>query len=267
MNIPPGTPQYTHGHPPITAQGVSWTDKELATALAGPVAALVFDREGTADIAALLEGVPSTDFESEELSRTLHAQEAPKAWEVGEAIAECYLTHHREAFFPWPDGRDIRKPKSSLPGADLIGFHGKEDETRFAFGEVKTSKEDRYPPQVVRYGEHSLNRQLLDLRDQRGLRDRAVLYLGHRAVRSDWQPTFQSAATNYLKSAGTCVALFGVLIRDIAPDPADLESSWQLLSEGRPEKTVIELWAVYLPSRSMASLGREVMKAARGGDA
>mgnify|MGYP001125809620 CR=1 FL=1 len=149
MSMALGTIEYTLGASRVNCSGVSWTAEELDTALAGPVASLVFDSEGTADIAALLESVPGTDFAGDEIARILNNDMLPKDWEVGEAIAEAYLTHHRNSYFPWPDGRDIRKPKSSLPGADLIGFHKNNEETRFAFGEVKTSKENKSPPQVV----------------------------------------------------------------------------------------------------------------------
>lgn len=265
MNVAAGKLEYMLGILPIIGRGVSWSGEELDAALAGPVAAIVFDHEGTANIVALLESVPSTDFESNELSKILDVNEPPKNWEVGEAIAESYLVQHRDTFFPWPDGRDIRKPKSSLPGADMIGFHEKDDNTRFAFGEAKTSKEQNYPPHVVRYGEHSLNKQLSDLRDKKSLRDKAVKYLGYRAKNAAWNNTYQRAAKNYLRTGGTCVAIFGVLIRDVTPNPADLEATWKLLSEDCHEKTLIELWAIYLPPRSIDSLGNKVMAIGKGG--
>lgn len=267
MSLAAGTVEYTLGIPPVTGCGVSLAAEELDAALTGTVAALVFDTEGTADIATLLESLPATDFESDELLKILNDDAPPKNWEVGEALAETYLTHHRDSFFPWPDGRDIRKPKSSLPGADMIGFHGKNEETRFAFGEVKTSKQDKYPPQVVRYGDHPLNKQLIDIRDKRSLRDKAVSYLGHRATRADWKKAYQSAAKNYLRTGGTCVAIFGVLIRDVPPNSDDLKTSSQLLYENCPENTLIELWAIYLPSGSIDSLSVKVMAAGKGGDA
>ena len=267
MNLSAGTVEYTLGTPPVTGHGVSWAAEELDTALAGPVASVVFDHEGTADIAALLESLPATDFEIDELSRILNDNAPPKNWEVGEALAEVYLTHHCDSFFPWPDGRDIRKPKSSLPGADMIGFHGTNAETKFAFGEVKTSKQDKYPPQVVRYGDHPLNKQLIDLRDKRSLRDKAVNYLGHRATRAVWKKTYQTAVKNYLKTGGKGVAIFGILVRDVPPNSDDLKTSRQLLSEHCPENTLIELWAIYLPSGSIDSLSVKVTAAGKGGDA
>lgn len=267
MKLAEGTVEYTLGTSPTTGCGVSWSDEELDAALTGPVAAVVFDHGGTADIAALLESLPATDFESNELVKILGADEPPKDWEVGEALAESYLTQHRDTFFPWPDGRDIRKPNSSLPGADMVGFQGKNDKTRFAFGEVKTSKGKKYPPQVVRYGNHPLNKQLTDLRDKRSLRDKVVNYLGHRATRAVWEKTYQRAAKNYLKTGGIGVAIFGVLVRDVPPNRADLETTWKLLSENCPENTLIELWAIYLPPRSIDSLSIKVMAAGKGGDA
>jgi len=267
MNVAVGKVEYMLGTSPITGCGVSWSGEELDVALAGPVAAIVFDHEGTADVAALLESLPSTDFESDELVKILDVDEQPNDWEVGEAIAESYLIQHRDAFFPWPHARDIRKPKSSLPGADMIGFHGKDDDIRFAFGEVKTSQEQKYPPQVVRHGEHSLNKQLSDLRNKKHLRDKALKYLGFRATNTVWNKTYQSAVKNYLKTGGVCVAIFGVLVRDVTPNPDDLETTWKLLSENCHEKTLIELWAIYLPPRSIDSLGNKVMAVGKGGDA
>jgi hypothetical protein len=67
MNLAAGRVEYTFGTPPVTGCGVSWTAAELDAALAGPVASVVFDHEGMADIAALLESLPDTDFESDEL--------------------------------------------------------------------------------------------------------------------------------------------------------------------------------------------------------
>jgi hypothetical protein len=87
-----------------------------------------------------------TDIKLSRVTWIPENQKVPEEWRVGEALAEAYLVAHRTCKFPWPDGRDARKAGSSLPGADLVGFqqHGGTD--RFAFGEVKTSGEIRYPP-------------------------------------------------------------------------------------------------------------------------
>ena len=258
MNPAAGTVEYELGTRPVIGCGVSWKTEELDAALSGPVSSLLFDLEGTVDIEALLESLIETDFDSAELSRILNDKIPPKDWEVGQAIAEAYLIHHRDSFFPWPVSRDSRKPKSSLPGADMVGFHGKDQETRFAFGEVKTSQEDRYPPQVVKYGEHPLNTQLMDLRDKQELRDKIVKYLGHRATQSDWKETFKNATKNYIASEGKAVVIFGVLVRDVLPKSADLEATNLLLSQNCCKNTFVELLAIYLPPESINGLGERV---------
>ena len=266
MTIASGTVEYSLGSIPITGHGISFSDKELDEALKGQVRGIVFDHEGTANLSELLEGVPETDFESDELEKIFEDDIPPKNWEIGEALAEAYLTQHRNSYFPWPDGRDIRKPKSSLPGADMIGFYGKDVQTLFAFGEVKTSKEKKYPPQVVMYGVHSLNKQLLDLRDQRFLRDKAISYLGYRATKADWKTSYQSAVKNYLKTGGTKFVIFGVLVRDVPPAAADLEKTWELLSGSHSKQTLVELLALYLPPRSIDSLSKRIMEAEKEGE-
>lgn len=83
MSMAAGTTEYALGTPTVTCFGVSWTAEERDAVLAGPVASLVFDNKGTADIAALLESVPSTDFASDEIAGILNDDTPPKDWEVG----------------------------------------------------------------------------------------------------------------------------------------------------------------------------------------
>lgn len=146
MSLPIGQPEYQHGTSPVFAVAYSWTQEQLGVAISGPITAAVFDDSGRFDIAAILAGVTTTDFELSNLARALLVSTEPEPWRVGEAIAEVYLTAHRECLFPWPDGRDMRKSGSSLPGADLVGLRAIGASHTFAFGEVKTSSEKKYPP-------------------------------------------------------------------------------------------------------------------------
>ena len=139
MSIATGIIEYNLGSSPVSGCGFSWATDELDTALEGPVSEVVFDDSGKADISALLSGVVETDFEKSQVERILTNNKTPEDWRVGEALAESYLVHQRDCFFPWPDGRDERKTGSSLPGADLVGFQKEEDEDFFAFGESKLS--------------------------------------------------------------------------------------------------------------------------------
>ena len=149
MTLAVGTINYQLGISPVTGCGFSYSAEELDTALSGSVAGLVYDDSGKADIEALLAGLAETDFQKGEVKRILSDAKPPEDWRVGEALAETYLVDQKGCFFPWLDGRDERKSVSSLPGADLVGFQCNGTDDFFAFGEVKTSTENKYPPGVM----------------------------------------------------------------------------------------------------------------------
>ena len=121
MTVASGEAVYSAGDPPSTGLGLMWSGEELDAGLNGPVAAVLFDDDGRADIEEILRGIVDTAFEQDGLRRVLAEPERIEDWRVGEAIAETWLTDHRDCRFPWPDGRDERKRGSSLPGADLGG--------------------------------------------------------------------------------------------------------------------------------------------------
>ena len=89
-----GTIQYTLGASPVIGCGVALSDEELDSSLASSVAEIVFDDEGKADIAALLAGLPETEFNQEAICDILADSAAPENWRVGEALAESYLVHN-----------------------------------------------------------------------------------------------------------------------------------------------------------------------------
>lgn len=263
--ISKGKTEYAQSHSRVIASGISHSITEYKQAISGPVASLVFDQRGTKRLTALLSGVSDTGFQVGGLTRVLDARRRkPEAWRVGEAYAEAYLTAHRACFFPWPDGRDERKSGSSLPGADLVGF--RYDETKsaqFAFGEVKTSHENRYPPGSM-YGRTGLRRQLGALKNRESLRDDLMLYLGHRAGRSSWESEYRTAAKRYLANS-TDVSLFGVLVRDVEPDERDLSGRFRRLCQRCPTSMAIELTAIYLPASSITAMPDDVMPKTKGG--
>lgn len=117
-------------------------------------AEILFDVEGSGDIWQALNGVLDTDFERSNLEVALRGTRKPHRWEVGEAIAQSCAVHHARCSFPWPLRRDQRNSFANQPGTDLVGFQETDDAERshrFAFGEVKTSRQDRFPPGVI-YG-------------------------------------------------------------------------------------------------------------------
>lgn len=261
--MPVGTECYSLGKPPCAGMGRIWNDEDLNAAINGQVSALVFDDQGKAEIKELLAGVAETDFEQEQLAEVLADSDDIEDWRVGEAIAEAYLTDHRDCQFPWPDGRDERKNGSSLPGADLVGFQHDENGDRFVFGEVKTSAVTNYPPGVV-YGRTGLKQQLEDLRDKVKIRHTLFEYLGYRAQNAPWLDCFKTASKRYLKNSYD-VQLFGVLVRDVYPHVDDLRVRVDKLSNGCPSGTQIELLALYLPAGAIANLASQVLATREGG--
>jgi hypothetical protein len=226
----------------------------------------VYDDTGTQILASLLGGLPETGFTSFNVQATLSQTATVENWRVGEALAESYLVHHRDCHFPWPDGRDIRKSGSSLPGADLVGFQRDGEYHRFAFGEVKTSSNKEYPPGAC-YGATGLKQQLEDLRDDLGIRDDLVKYLGHRAAHgAAWRDQFMMAAARYFANKAD-IRVFGLLVRDVSPHEDDVRARVASLAKDCPTQMVIELLAIYLPHKSIENLGTWAAESRKGGNA
>lgn len=249
---------YNLSYPSVLGQGLSISEESLNDLISGPITDLVFDSEGNDIIANLLTGVADTEFEKQKLQSILQTESIPEDWRVGEAIAEHYFTEEKECLFPWPDGRDERKRNSSLPGADLVGFKKDDESSLFAFGEVKTSADNNYPPNVS-YGRHGIKQQLEDLRDNEEIRDDLVKYLGHRASNSNWQELYITASSRYLKDSCD-VYVFGSFIRDVNPDEADIKVRVEKLSQACPNSMSIEFIAIYLPPNSISDLGKMVLE-------
>ena len=263
MTVAVGKAVYNKGSVPCCGLGLMWSGEELDAAINGPVAAVLFDDEGKADIEEILTGLAETEFQQEGLRRVLSDPDDIEDWRVGEAIAETYLTDHRHCYFPWPDGRDERKSGSSLPGADLVGLHADDLGDCLAFGEVKTSSEAKYPPGAM-YGRTGLKKQLEDLRDRASLRDDLFKYLGYRAKGADWIERFKQAGKRYLNNKSD-VQLFGFLIRDVAPHKDDVRVRVEKLGNDRPAGTRIELLALYLPTGRIEGIGNASVAARTGG--
>ena len=287
-----GVVEYELGAGPCSGTGILWTSAELDRALTGPVAALLRDDAGSILVREALEPLPATEFSTAGIQGAMALEQRPAVvrvrgrrtdvaagrrverggamralsnWRVGEAIAEAYLTHGRGCFFPWPMSRDVRRPGSSLPGADLVGLVRVADGDRLAFGEVKTSAQERYPPDVMG-GRSGLRRQLEDLRDDVALRDQLVRYLAMRSRDAGWRGRFREAAMHYLRDSCD-VRLYGVLVRDVPPAERDLEGAVAELATGCPDAMRIALIGLYLPEGRIGSLAEGVRSAVRGGEA
>jgi len=264
MTVAVGETAYTLGTDSCSGLGLRWTADELDAAIKGPVAAILFDDAGKTEIKNILAGLAETGFEQEGLRRVLSDFGLFEDWRVGEALAETYLTDHRDCYFPWPDGHDKRKRRSSLPGADLVGFGIDDHGDCFAFSEVKTSSETKHPPSVI-HGQKGLTHQLKNLRDNVSIRDDLVRYLAHRAKSTDCIARFQRAGKRYLKD-NSDIQLSGVLIRDIEPHQNGLRASIEQLAQRCPSATRIEFLALYLPTGSINGIS-DAIDAVRTGSA
>ena len=102
--LPAGTIAYTVGMFPVVGKA-SWLAQETEAAVKGPVAAVVHDDAGTEAINTLLSGLSETGFTTTNVNAALAQSDPVENWRVGEAVAECYLTRHRELSFSmagWP---------------------------------------------------------------------------------------------------------------------------------------------------------------------
>lgn len=268
MPIPVPNPCYNADSTPVIARGLSYTEGQLDEAIEGPITDLLLDAEGIAVLSDLLGGLSTTDFESEQIEVLLQTSPEPEDWLVGEALAEAYVADNDNCIFPWPTSRDLKNPEASPAGADLTGFQEVDDEEspyRFAFGEVKTSSDPDCPPNVM-YGRTGLKNQLEGLKDSYPTKQSLILYLGHHAINAPWRHMFESATKRFLGSEFTDIAIFGVLIRDVAPDEADLSYRASILSQNCPPDTNISLYGIYLPANSISSLSEKSIAAIQGGE-
>lgn len=264
MTVGVGEVVYRLGELPCSGIGIRWSAEELNDALSDRVSAVLFDDAGRANIEEILAGLADTDFAQDRIRRVLEDPDQVEDWRVGEAIAETYLTDHRMCFFPWPDGRDQRKRGSSLPGADLVGFGFDDEGDCLAFGEVKTSSDQQYPPRTI-YGRTGLKRQLEDIRDEESIRVDLVKYLGHRAGLAPWRFRFVRAVRRYLQNTYD-FQLYGCLVRDVKPHQDDLRARVGDLSAACPEGIRIELLALYVPHRNLQGIGAEITPRRSGAD-
>jgi hypothetical protein len=224
------------------------------------VQAILKDPRGNQQLQQLLSSVVNTDFEQAGLQQLLADETVPSNWRVGEAIAEAFVADTGNCHFPWPTGRDLKNPQASPAGCDLTGFQLTNDDSlsyRFAFGEVKTSEQLQSPPSVMK----SLGKQLYDLRDRHQIKDALCRYLGHHAVKTDWESQYKSAAARYLQSDAEDIAIYGVVVRDVAAQATDISGQARKLASDCPTKTAMVLYALYLPRNMIASLSERTQRA------
>lgn len=253
MAMPTPSQEYNVSAQPVKAYGASYSNQQLDQILSGPVKAILQDASGKDELSSLLTSLITTDFEQAELAAVLAEEHDFEDWLVGEAIAEAFVADHGRCEYPWPTSRDLKNSNASPAGCDLTGLQLLDDQElpyRFSFGEVKTSYDQNSPPSVM----SSLGKQLFGLRDDKKVKADLVKYLGLHATEKSWQSKFQSAAKRYVQSKGTDIAVYGVLLRDTAPNKADIRGKACALALDCPEATDIELHAIHIPTGEIKNL-------------
>ena len=108
MSVPAGQLVYTVERTPCSGVGVEWSSSDMDAAMEHRVPSVLFDWSGDSEIMTLLTDVAESEFGEDSLQRLLDQQDSVEDWRVGEAVAEVYLSDHRQCFFPWPVSRDSR---------------------------------------------------------------------------------------------------------------------------------------------------------------
>lgn len=264
MSFPTCAMAYSHVDATVSGTGIIITASQLSDIIQHYAVPILYDQSGIDALKQALDGVVDTDFEKDALEAALTEIRAPQSWEVGEAIAQAVVTHHGNCMFPWPIRRDQRNPAANQPGSDLVGFQDTGDSHRryrFAFGEVKTSRQKQNPPSVV-HGRHGLRSQIKRLRDGPPAKHHLMKYLGYRSRGTPWLAAFKSASGRLLANPSD-ISLYGIIVRDVPPHVDDLRSTITSLAIACPPDTRIELRATYLPTDAIPGLAK-MAKAGQG---
>ncbi|WP_205900895.1 hypothetical protein [Pseudomonas viridiflava] len=248
---------------PVTWIGLSIVDNDVFGAfLKAEVAARLQDEDGTADFTHHLSSLASTGFAQDSLQAILGARQGEeRAWAIGEALAEAWLTKEHNVIWPWNMERDKRTPRASLPGADLVGFQIDGGKTRLVLGEVKSSSEISTPPNVMT-GRKGMTQQLENLVSDLGLLHTLLRWLQPRCKGSNAEPHFNAAIKSLLESGNREMVLFGVLVRDTAPHELDLKKRGVHLGTLVKAPAVCKLLALYIPY-SINSLPKQILSGAQ----
>ncbi|EPK5416466.1 hypothetical protein PXI46_003577 [Acinetobacter baumannii] len=208
----------------------------------------VEDTEGKEEFADHLRGLALTGMAKESLEAFLTAGEVePLDWAVGEALAEAYLIKQHNIIFPWNMEREKRNIHASTAGADIVGFVEKDGSFSLVFGEVKTSSELKFPPQVIT-GRSGLYHQLDELaHDLTKIRQLLLWLLPRIKTSGIFVEAYNKACEAFFSSQFKAITLFGILIRDTSPNPNDLASRGQKLRSTLTPPTQCHLIALHLP--------------------
>lgn len=256
MSMSKGNMEYLIENEKVVAFGISHSTQEMEDALKNEVYDKLFDVREHLEI---VQSLSDTGFDEAVIMERLFPSEDKEDWEIGEAYAQVYAETNLNSNIPWGISRDIKKPKSSLPGADIVGIYKQTDDMFFLFGEIKTSSHNEYPPSVM-YGKHGLKKQLEDLCENKNITDKLVNYLAYRLKNSELWSLYRNAFFNYMQSDGKKVHILGILVRDVEPRVDDLSAQTKKLERFAVDGRTIELVGIYVPLASIKKFPHIVSK-------
>jgi len=235
-------------------KGISFVDNEFNQILKNEVKNKLLDTPQRKEMISVLNALKSeTGFEaSETLLLDIQALQNQNVdvqdFRIGEALAEVCLENHFNCRFYWNELRDTRNPKGNKTGADLVGFIEIDNEVLFLFGEVKTSSEQKSPPQVMTNPD-GIENQLKNLYDDQNKRLILISYIKNKLGlnnNSNFKKDFDNAIRSYYRSNGSKYLLYGVLVRDTGVNENDIKQSYDKLKNEIFNPIGLRLLAIYV---------------------
>lgn len=230
----------------VSFQGILFLENKFVEYLGDRVKNRFLDTKWTNELVERAkEALQDTGFDMSNLEEVLSNSEEEDNWRIGECLAECILEDHFSAQFDYNNSRDAKNPNGNDTGADLVGLYTDDQEVIFLFGEVKTSKDQDTPPNVL-YGKTGMIKQLEALRDEEVKRNSLVRWIWSKAVAENGTEFYSNSAKalkNFLVDKK--LKLVGVLVRDTEVNKRDLYSRAKSLNENIPDGLQIELISIY----------------------
>ncbi|MDH7604334.1 MAG: hypothetical protein QHH13_05490 [Melioribacter sp.] len=234
--------------------GISFVNEEFKDIVKSEVKNKLLDTSQRKEMISVLNALKSeTGFEaSETLLLDIQALQNQNVdvqdFRIGEALAEVCLENHFNCRFYWNELRDTRNPKGNKTGADLIGFIEIDNEVLFLFGEVKTSSEQKSPPQVMT-NPTGVENQLKDLYKNQNKRLILISYIQNKLGlnnNSNFKNDFDNAIRSYYRSNGSKYLLYGILVRDTGVNEIDIKQSYDKLKNQILDSIGLRLLAIYV---------------------
>jgi len=230
--------------------GYKFDEKYVKEHFSNEIKKRLVDYAGTKELVRSFDDIVETDFDRSVLEKIVQLDlEKIEIWKIGEAFSEFFLETAFQVRFWHNHLRDLKNPKASPTGADLVGFIDIEGNTLFVFGEVKTSEDERCPPQVV-YGRTGLKNQISELKNNKTISNNLIRYLGFKVrdlPKTDpFYMDYHNALRIFIRNRYR-IHLFGLLVRDTKCNSKDLESGYNNLKDTTHKDMIIKLIGLYIP--------------------